>query len=91
MGKGELAMIPACFNCESGHLFLGKYGRYCPDCDTYLPTGQADELATKYFTAMEINDSVRAGELKVQLEYLRTETIKSLNYPEGEKGIDPPA
>lgn len=76
-------MNAACFNCENGVLLLGKWGRYCFDCDTYLPTGQADELATKYFTAMEVNDSVRAAELKAQLEHLRAETIKSLSKVKG--------
>lgn len=72
-------MQAACFNCENGILYLGKWGRYCPDCDTYLPTGKADDLAKDYFTAYEINDFSRAGELKAQLEYLRVETIKSVD------------
>lgn len=76
---------PACFNCENGELYLGKHGRYCPDCDTFLPTGQADELAKKYFAATEINDSVRAAEIKIQLDYLRAETIESLIRHVGER------
>ena len=68
----------ACVNCENGILRPGKYGRYCVNCDTYLPTGKANKLADRYFDALDAGDNIRASEIKIQLETLRIETIETV-------------
>ena len=62
-------------NERTGVLLPGTYGRYCCECDTYLPTGVDAKLATRYFEAVDAGDQVRAVELKLQLGECRRVTI----------------
>lgn len=66
----------ACFNCETGKLLPGKYGYYCPTCDTYLPTGDAAQTVESYFAALGFDD-IAAGEHRQVLDEMRAETIRT--------------
>jgi len=37
-----------CNHCETGYMYLGSFGWYCLDCDTFEPTGETDELAERF-------------------------------------------
>jgi len=64
-----------CFNCGEGIMLPGRHGRYCFDCGIYLPTGDAEKLASRYFEACDAGDEARATELRTQLEEFRQATI----------------
>jgi len=40
--------------CE-GRMRPGRYGWYCPDCDTYLPDSETDQIASEWFEAKTPN------------------------------------
>jgi hypothetical protein len=70
-----------CFNCGEGVMYAGQYGRYCFDCGTYLPTGDAAKLADRYFEANDAGDQTRVVELMAQLDECRRVTIATANGP----------
>lgn len=81
---GPQATRTACFNCESGQQVMGKFGSYCFECETYNPTGIADEIAEKYFDALQAGDSGRVASIKLILDFCEALTIKTA------KGTDYP-
>ena len=74
---GPQASGAACFNCENGKMLRGQFGRYCFECDMYLPIGGGCGLVDDYFDALDAGDNGHAAEIKKLLEHYRAETIRT--------------
>jgi hypothetical protein len=70
-----MSQSKACFNCQ-GTMYIGTFGWYCFDCDTYEPDDDTGKIVD---TVFNLKQTIEKGACRSKQRWVEMETCGTVN------------